>query len=433
MNKLFWKFLLALLILTSCQVKDARYYYTEGIRLEGQGEFLRASEAYVALLKLNETHFNALFNLGNLYLLRKQYKLAKQHYIRAILQRTNFAPAYYGLGLSYFGLKDALRGRESMRRASLLDPTLTDAYFQHAWSLYEEQKLSDALKVLDTAVKKNHRNVDCLFNKGWMLHETGDYSNALPLLREATAIASNDMAVSLLLARLLLEKGDDRLARPIVDGIMKKQPEKLTSRLLQARYLAIVKESGKALDKLSKIVQEFPESFQGRMLYAGLLEEAGQTDRALRHYSIAANLDFNNPLPRLRRVALYIKQNKKALAGRELSAMRKQFPRDRRVLVQLLRFYYNRQEYERAIRIATLLLKSDRTNAEAKRIQAFSLFKTDDPSIRDSKQAAALLWSIREQFKKDSFFLKILLKALKENGERRKAREIRRLLKFSLK
>ena len=433
MTKAFSAISVLFLILMSCQVKDVKYYYNEGIRLEGEGKFADAGKMYTELLKLNETHFNALFNAGNLYLLQKNYKLAKQHYVRAIIQNTNYAPAYYGLGLAFFGLKDGIRGREAMRRASVFDPKLLDAWFLHAWSLYEEQKIKEALKILDAAEKGNPGSADVFFNRGWILFENGDYTNALPSLQKAAQIATNDFSITMLQARIYLKTGSVKKAAPIIRMLLKKQPDKLTTRLLKARYLFATDKKKEAMRSLTGIVREYPGSFSGRMLYAELLEKSGKLDQALRHYSAAANLDFKNPLPRLSRKRIYLLQKKKFLAGKELYALRKQFPKDKRVLKAVLSFQFNGQEYERAIRTAGILKKIDRNNPETDRILAYSLLRTDDPSIRNPKQAAKLLWDLRSQYKKDAFFLRTLLRTLKETGERRKAREVRRLLKAVVK
>lgn len=78
------------------RVADA--YCNLGI-LESQNNSIRAIDCFTRSLKTSPRHFQAHYNLANLYSEEKNFSLAKLHYEIAIEIAPDFPNAYYNLGL----------------------------------------------------------------------------------------------------------------------------------------------------------------------------------------------------------------------------------------------------------------------------------------------------------------------------------------------
>lgn len=417
-----------LLVATGCQIQDVKYHYTEAMQAEGQGKLADALKSYLEVLKLNERHFTALINTANIYLLQKQYPNAKKYYIRALLERTNHAPGYYGLGLVYHELKDPLRAQESFRRAVRFAPDLIPAWVMHGWSLHGEGKVQDAVKVLGEGLTANPTNTALRYNLGWLQYMRQQYTNALAPLREGAKLAPGDFELAVLLGKTLLKAGLGDEAAGVLERVRTLRKDHLFTRLLEGEYLAHRQEGDRAVALLTALAQEYPDSYQVHLLLGETYHRLKRHDDAVRYLILASQLDIQDPRPRLLMVDIYLLQKKSSLAMKELQQLRRTHPRDNDVLARLVRLYHDRQEWDRLIPAGKVLLARDAGNRDVLYSTGLALVKVDDPALQDLKLAATMLWKVLEQHKDDKAFLALLLDVLKQTGEVRKIRAVERLL-----
>ncbi len=232
-------FFLVVLAATGCQIQDVKYHYTTAMQAEGEGKLADALKGYLEVLKLNERHFTALCNAANICLLQKRYPEAKNYYIRALLERTNHAPGYHGLGLVYLELKDPPRAQESFRRATQHAPDLVPAWIMRGWSLYSEGKVQDAVKVLGEGLAANPTNVPLRYNLGWIHYMQQQYTNALVPLRDAGKLAPADFELTILLGKTLLKAGKDDEALRVLERVRALRKDHLFTRSWKGSILPI--------------------------------------------------------------------------------------------------------------------------------------------------------------------------------------------------
>lgn len=103
---------------------DSDEWYNLGLDLE-EVDPAKAPDAYTRAIELNPGNADAHVNLGRLYQLKGNLKLAKRHYERALAAVTNHQLALYNLGTVYDELEDVDKAAEFYRRA----PAVPDAHY----------------------------------------------------------------------------------------------------------------------------------------------------------------------------------------------------------------------------------------------------------------------------------------------------------------
>ena len=81
-------------------------YCNLGIIESRKGDTAKAFDCFTQSLKLEPRHFESHYNLGNMYFDLNDLRLAKMHYELALTIDSNFANAYFNLGLVQTMLED---------------------------------------------------------------------------------------------------------------------------------------------------------------------------------------------------------------------------------------------------------------------------------------------------------------------------------------
>ena len=109
----------------------------------GQKEFDEADAAYSKAIEVRPSFFPALLNLGRLRLVTKKYEAAIEVLMLAIAQRQNSGDANFYLGEAYLQLKKGTLGARHLYEALRLDPVgQADAHIRLA-TLYNAAGLKD--------------------------------------------------------------------------------------------------------------------------------------------------------------------------------------------------------------------------------------------------------------------------------------------------
>jgi tetratricopeptide (TPR) repeat protein len=87
-----------------------------------------------------------LTGIGDAYLTRGSYELAKTNYNSALTAKNNYAPAFYGLGRVSFSQKKYNEALDDFSKAVNADPNFADAYFEQGLILYLSEKFDLALE-----------------------------------------------------------------------------------------------------------------------------------------------------------------------------------------------------------------------------------------------------------------------------------------------
>lgn len=420
--------LFSLLLLLGCQIKDIRYYHDEAVRFEKEGEFNKALNAYKEALKLDENHFSSLYNSANLYYLNKNYKQARVHFIKAIIERTNFAQAYYSLGLTYMQLKERAKGYEAFRQALLHKPGLIDVYLAQAYFRLEDDQAEQALKPLQSASQLTNADFRVFFNLGLVNLQLARYSNAIMALTNAIQRNPTNLEARILTARAWLGMGKQAAVKSILDQLLQEAPNNLHVALLQANYNLSIQNWADAKRDLIVLNQRYPDSYQAAFLLGRFYQERKQYKAALAAFRRASNIEFKRKEPKLEmaRIYLALKQPRKARAL--LVQLYKYYQDDRDVLENLMVIYYRQGYFDRAIVIGDKLLALQKDNISAQIHTGLSYLRVEDDSLRDLKKGVALLWPRRLDKPRNRFLLRYLKQALLELKDKKRAREVEKIL-----
>lgn len=101
-------------------VEDA--YCNLGIMMSQGGHEAKAIDYLTACLKVNPRHFEAHYNLANVYSEMSNFDLAKTHYEVAIRIDPQFPNCHYNLGLTYISLRKYGQAIESINTYIELAP-----------------------------------------------------------------------------------------------------------------------------------------------------------------------------------------------------------------------------------------------------------------------------------------------------------------------
>ena len=99
---------------------------------------------------LNPEFDKAHYNLGNIYLKRKQYNSAIREYKLAIKYKKDYAFYYYNLGCAYYAQGNYRYARSAFKKAANLKKDEPSFYYNLALVNKMLDKIKDSQKALDT-------------------------------------------------------------------------------------------------------------------------------------------------------------------------------------------------------------------------------------------------------------------------------------------
>jgi tetratricopeptide (TPR) repeat protein len=121
--------------------QSADWLHTQGYNARKQGDLNTAIYYYTEALKVNPSHFKALFNRAFAYDKLGQFDTAIEDYSRALSTDPNNAFAYYNRGISYDRKGDYGSAIADFSTAIQLDPTKPDFYHNRGFAY---QRLASA-------------------------------------------------------------------------------------------------------------------------------------------------------------------------------------------------------------------------------------------------------------------------------------------------
>jgi Tfp pilus assembly protein PilF len=86
-----------------------------------------AEKVYLRALELDDTSFQVLNNIGNLYRQKGEFKTAEDYFDRCVVANPSFATAFNNQALCFIAQKKFLEAARSLDRALEIDPNLDSA------------------------------------------------------------------------------------------------------------------------------------------------------------------------------------------------------------------------------------------------------------------------------------------------------------------
>ena len=132
---------------------DAKAIAQAALTLAQQGRLDEAVAAFQRALQRQPDNFDAINNLGNIYVMQGKLDSAINCYRQALRLRPNYAGAHYNLGLALQDLDRFDEAAACFQEAVRCGPDSADAYFNLASAQHSQGSLEEALANFDEALR----------------------------------------------------------------------------------------------------------------------------------------------------------------------------------------------------------------------------------------------------------------------------------------
>lgn len=133
--------------------------------------------------------------LGDAWVIKGESKKAEHYYQAALKKDERFAPAWVALANLYDQTHQTEQSWKTLLEAVRRNPMDAFLWYQQGVFAQKNNKVSDAIKAYEQAIKLNPQHALALNNLAWLLFEQeGDLQRALKLAREALDIEPTNSA-----------------------------------------------------------------------------------------------------------------------------------------------------------------------------------------------------------------------------------------------
>ncbi len=226
-----------------------QFYISQHRAAEAEQQFQRA-------LSVDPRHGVALFDLAKL-----QYSAGRIPEAEQSFQRLSGLPGFkpvYAIFLFQAGRKDeAVKEFERLAKADPEDRAARTRLVTVYWSL---NRLPEAERILNQALKKNTKDLDALLQRGEMDLRAGKYAQADADLNEVLHLKPGAPEVHYILAKLHRARGAESTYRQELTKALELNPYLLPVRLELAQALLAANNAQAALDVLDQAPQSQKQS-----------------------------------------------------------------------------------------------------------------------------------------------------------------------------
>jgi predicted Zn-dependent protease len=215
-----------------------------------------------------------------------------QGFATELLDRAASQPgALLAVGQVLGSHKEFQLAEQAFARAASLDPASFAAQFNLGLTLYQEQKLADAIGPLTAAVRLQPSSFQANYLLGVVLSQSGRKTDAIRRLRTAGSIDPQHIGVMTMLGVLYLDGGYSLDAAEVLDRGRERDPsnEKIQLLLVQARHQNFDFEGALALARSA--AAQFPKSPDAQFRLGYELETAGRFEEAEKAFHRALALE----------------------------------------------------------------------------------------------------------------------------------------------
>jgi tetratricopeptide (TPR) repeat protein len=219
--------------------------------------------------------------LGDLFLLRKEYRRAAEWYQRVLLKDPENLTVRTSLAGAFFQIGEMEKALLEWRQVLIRDPQHLEARMNLADGLRVTRRLDEAISILEGLVKSVPKQPGLKKKLAQALAAAQRNKEALPYLQEINRSDPNDLEVQLLLARVLAAGKNYEQSLPYLETVLKKKPENTAALLEKARILFTQGQINQALDTFQQIRRLSPDDAETQREIAEAFFAAGRYPEAL--------------------------------------------------------------------------------------------------------------------------------------------------------
>lgn len=326
----------------------------------------RADEASCArvlatLARLSPHPPAILLQIGNIYLLKQDFRQAEKFFQQALSQRPNDL----GLAISLI---------EFYRQADQLAKALQVS--QHLWQqnpkqrfvkkifcelLIDNHNFKAAAKLLTNLSEAEEKDDEFVLLRGKLALETNAFLNAAHEFRLALDQDHNRPLISYMLAISYLGEGQNKLAKAALIHALTISPHYNAAELLLAFTYYQGGEIELAQEHAARIVQTEPENFQALLLLGHIARRQNDPENAVAHYHRAALLNPTSIAPAFYQ-ALTLKTASPTASLIQLRQILAKHPYLHDVTLLIIRQLYQQKQLDQAFALLKKEISLDSAN-----------------------------------------------------------------------
>ena len=242
----------------------------------------RLPQARAALQRAADTpglRAAALYYLGQLELLQRDYAAARDHLNEALTLNPAASEVHYPLAQAYRHLDEPGLAREHLDKFERREPTA------------EDPLVSELEQVLRTSRSD--------FGQGMRALRERDYESAIRHFSAGLEIDPDNLAARVSYARVLYLDGQSAAAEQPLDSVLERDPQQLLARLMLGILLQSQGKAGPAADHYREVLRLDPRHDGAHFFLANLLFNQGRFAAAAEHYGAALAVNADIPPARL--------------------------------------------------------------------------------------------------------------------------------------
>ncbi len=156
----------------------------------GQIEF--AEKCGIKAIRLDSTLAVVHNNLGHIYLIKKDYKMAAYHFLKSIEFDPTYTLAYYNLGFSYFHSGSYQNAEQVWEKYKYLNPEDPDAFQGLGEACVKQGKIEIAKSYYLKAIALNPQYAMAFFSLGELYLANKENENSAKWFKEYTTLKPDD-------------------------------------------------------------------------------------------------------------------------------------------------------------------------------------------------------------------------------------------------
>ena len=166
----------------------AKNKFNEGNNSYRRRDLEGALALYKEVLEIDESFYQAHYQIGVIQSKMGNRSLAIEHYKTALESAPNFYKGYYALSLSQKANGDIDGAINSLQAAIDINPGYDKAYGALGGIYIDQKKYDEAISVLNTSIQVNPQYAKGYLNLGIIYSEQEEYESAITNLEMATSL-----------------------------------------------------------------------------------------------------------------------------------------------------------------------------------------------------------------------------------------------------
>lgn len=239
------------------EVKNAIYFFNQGISFGELGKYEFALNSFNEAIKINPQNADYFFYKGRAYYGWKKYESALISFNKAIEIDAQNANYFFYQGRAYYGLMEDELALNSFSKALKIDSQNADYFFYQGGAYYGLKKYKLALNSFRKAIKIDSQNADYFAFEGFTFFHLKNHEDAFRAFEAAIKINPQKLDSYNGLSRIYLQQNQIQEAENILlEGLKFDELNVSLNGSLICVYIQLdnIEKSKKQLEKVYKII-----------------------------------------------------------------------------------------------------------------------------------------------------------------------------------